>query len=115
MLYIRGTDIQLTRGDTARFDVDIINQVDGTPYQLQAGDVLTLTMRVRPDSAEKSMQRTAEAGTASFYIRPEDTARLGAGQYVYDIQLTTAGGDIYTVIGPPQDRCNFTILPEVTY
>ena len=115
MLYINGTDIRLTRGDTARFEVDIINQVDGKPYTLQEGDVLTLTVRLTPSTAEISAQRVAEPGTTSIYIRPEDTANLGVGQYVYDIQLTTAAGDIYTVIGPPQGGCNFVLLPEVTY
>lgn len=115
MLYINGTSIRLTRGDTARFDVDIINQVDGTPYELQEGDVLTLTVRLTPSTPEKAVQREAEPGTTSIYLRPEDTANLGVGQYVYDIQLTTAAGDIYTVIGPQQGSCNFVLLPEVTY
>ena len=49
-------------------------------------------------------------GGAAIHIRPEDTKELSFGKYLYDIQLTTADGDIYTVIPPT----TFEILKEVT-
>lgn len=41
---------------------------------------------------------------------PADTKSLTTGNYVYDIQLTTFGGNIYTIV----PISNFEIGEEVT-
>lgn len=111
MLYIEGTDIKLTRGDTAYLHVPIENRLpDGNtvPYELAEGDTLTMTMRLNYDS-EVCFQKVVR-GTNTFHIVPEDTRRCRFAKYKYDVQLTTASGDVYTVIEP---SC-FQVLPEVT-
>ena len=111
MLYIDGTDIKLTRGDTAYLQVPLVNKLpDGTSqeYTMEAGDTLTMTMRAKYDS-EICFQKIAK-GTNTFHIVPEDTASCNFSKYKYDVQLTMANGDVYTVIEP---AC-FQILPEVT-
>ena len=49
-------------------------------------------------------------GSKVFHIIPEDTKDASFGKYVYDVQLTTEHGDIYTIIEPHA----FVIMPEVT-
>ena len=49
-------------------------------------------------------------GSNQFHIEPEDTKFLSFGKYLYDVELTTASGDVYTVIVPT----TFEVLKEVT-
>lgn len=111
MLYVNtdGT-IQLTRGDTARLSVDINNDVVGDKYEIQSEDLLFLTVRKRVSDSQYSFQKKV-VGSNTFHILPSDTEELSFGKYVYDVQLTTKEGDVYTVIGPS----TFEILKEVTY
>lgn len=86
--------ILLTKGDNASFKVNII-EANGQIRQLFDDDTITLTVRKTADS-DIAFTKTAEKGVIN--IVPEDTKSLAAGTYVYDIQLTTFGGNIYTII-----------------
>lgn len=110
MLYIleNGT-IRLTRGDTARLLVSIKNDIDGNPYEIAPEDKLTLSMKKSIRDEEPLLQKTVTGSTA-FHIEPDDTKHLTFGKYKYDVQLTTAGGDVYTIIEPS----DFEIMQEVT-
>ena len=101
-------EIELTRGDTARFKVTVVNDV-GDEYIPGSGD--TLTMTVRRTAADNIVLQKIISAADSFHIRPEDTSGLALGDYVYDVQLTTAGGDVYTVVPPSP----FALGQEVTY
>lgn len=102
--------IQLTRGDTARLTVGITNDTDGNEYALESGDELTLTVKKNATDKEPLFQKVL-TGTNTFHIEPKDTAQAEFGKYKYDVQLTTASGDVYTVIEPT----TFSILQEVTW
>lgn len=91
--------IELTRGDTARLSVSITNDVTGEDYTPRTGDVLTLTIRKNVEDAEVKLQKTI-APDAPFHILPDDTSDWAFGKYLYDVQLTTVDGDVYTVIEP---------------
>lgn len=86
--------ILLTKGDNASFKVNII-EANGQIRQLFDDDTITLTVRKTADS-DIAFTKTAENGVIN--IVPADTKSLTAGTYVYDIQLTTFGGNIYTII-----------------
>lgn len=101
--------IELTRGDTAVLDVGIVNETTGEPYGIQPADEVTISLKRHTSDPEPCLQKTV-TGSGTLHIKPEDTSRLYFGEYVYDIQLTTALGDVYTVCGPAV----FEILPEVT-
>lgn len=111
MLYVNdnGT-IRLTRGDTARLEITIVNSIDGDEYQLSAEDSLTLTIKKSVKDAEPLVKKELQ-GENVFHIKPEDTAELSFRKYFYDVQLTRANGDVYTVIVPT----TFEIMKEVTY
>lgn len=110
MLYIESNNvIRLTRGDTARITVPIENDLDNSSYVMDEQDTLTFTIKRRVKDEEHLVQKNA-IGSNNFHIKPEDTDSLPFGKYVYDVQLTTSGGDVYTVIEPT----TFEILSEVT-
>ena len=106
MLKIKGTEITLTRGDTARISLAVTR--DGRPYDFSA-DTVVLTVKRSPGTPDILVQRQAVDGV--IYIAPSDTDALEPGTYVYDVQLTTAGGDVCTVVPPSR----FILGPEVTW
>ena len=110
MLYIESNNvIRLTRGDTAKLTVPIENDLDNSSYVMDEQDTLTFTIKKSVKDNENLVQKIV-TGSNNFHIKPEDTDSLPFGKYVYDVQLTTAGGDVYTVIEPT----SFEILSEVT-
>lgn len=111
MLYI-GNDnsIKLTRGDTAYISVPITNDLTGNAYNLAETDKLTLTVKKRATDTEALFKKTA-IGSNDFHILPSDTSDLAFGKYLYDVQLETPNGDVYTVIVPS----DFEVLKEVTW
>lgn len=100
--------IKLTRGDTAYLEVPIINDTTGESYQMQPGDVLTFGVKktIKEDSC--CLLKTI-SGTNVFKILPEDTADFSFTSYKYDVQLTTADGDVFTII----NNATFSVMPEV--
>lgn len=110
MLYIKedGT-IRLTRGDTARLTVPITNSTNNSEYEMQTDDTLYFSVKKSAKESEYLFQKIAD-GSNSIHIEPEDTAGLSFGKYKYDVQLTTAAGDVYTVIEPSV----FEVMEEIT-
>lgn len=98
--------IFLTKGDNAELTIDVIDS-DGNARGIYDDDVVVMTVRKHVNS-DVAITKTAVKNTISFI--PDDTKSLEAGQYRYDIQLTTFGGNIYTII---PDAC-FEIGVEVT-
>lgn len=109
MLYIDDKTIKLTRGDTARLTVPIINLANNGEYTMESGDILYFTVKKTAKDSDFLFQKSV-TGSNSIHIRPEDTAALSFGKYKYDVQLTTATGDVYTVIEPS----TFEVMEEIT-
>lgn len=110
MLHIldNGT-IRLTRGDTARLTVPITNKANGEEYRMQSGDILYFTIKKSAKDAEPLVQKST-TGSNVIRIEPSDTKSLSFNKYKYDVQLTMASGDIYTVIEPSI----FEVMEEIT-
>ena len=108
MFSISGTTISITRADTGIFTLDIANS-QGQPYDYSNDEVL---FTVKKNVYEKTalIQKEVQYGE-NITILPSDTEKLSYGAYVYDVQITTAGGVVDTVRPPSQ----FVILPEVTF
>lgn len=108
MLYIKsGNWICLTRGDTARITVDIIDSFE-EQHEIKDDDILILSVKETTRSDNYCLQKKI-IGSNMFYIKPEDTEHMNFQKYKYDVQLVT-NNDVYTVIEPS----TFEILPEVT-
>ena len=110
MLKISPTgEIELTRGDTAWLSVDIQNEGTGETYLIKSDDTLTLSLKKAVYDDCPALQKTI-TGSNTFNILPNDTSNLDFFKYKYDVQLTTASGEVFTVIPPS----TFHILQEVT-
>ena len=109
MFEVKGNDLYLTRGDTARLSVNIMNVCDDGEYTPAADDVFRFTVKKNVYTDEMIFQKISK-GNAVFKILPSDTKELDFATYVYDIELTTADGDVYTVV--PYSM--LYILKEVT-
>lgn len=112
MLYVEGNVIKLTRGDTAYIEVPIKVKLDDgteTTYEIADDDVLTFSVKKTVKDSELCIQKVC-TGSNIFHILPTDTEGYEFGKYLYDVQLKTAAGDVYTVVEPTL----FQILQEVT-
>lgn len=111
MLNISDTGvIKLTRGDTAKISVGILSDNSDSEYAIKDTDKLTFTVKKKTKDKDYLLQKTA-IGSTLIHIKPEDTNSMAFGKYVYDIQLDTSEGDVYTIIGPT----TFELLTEVTW
>lgn len=112
MLYVdeETNVIKLTRGDTARFSLTVNNAATGSEYEVQPDDTIRFTVKKTEKDSEYLFQKVINGGL-NIHIQPTDTNSLAFGKYVYDVELTTASGDVYTVIPPTL----FQVLKEVTY
>lgn len=101
--------IHLTRGDTARLNIEIVNEATDDLYEVLSGDTLKLTVKRAITDSVPKIQKII-TGSSMFHITPEDTKDLSFGKYVYDVELTFENGDVYTVIPPT----TFELLKEVS-
>ena len=79
------------------------------------GDRVYFTVKESAEKEDKLIQKIATEfsdGVAYIPIFPRDTKPLKfKRKYVYDVQLTTASGDVFTIIQPSK----FVVTEEVTY
>lgn len=109
MLKISGTTITLTRGDSAKIAMDL-EYKDGSPYIPEDGDAIRFALKkTYSDILPPLLLINIPTDMLILYIPAADSKQLAYGQYVYDIQLTTAGGDVDTFI----DKSTFIITEEV--
>lgn len=97
MVIIKGTTtIIMTRGDTLDVGLEI-TQPDGSAYQPTTGDVMRFAMaRTYGDTPIVNKQMSCTDPAIS--LTPNETANLDYGEYVYDVELTTADGKVDTII-----------------
>lgn len=95
MLFIneKTNKIYITKGDDAQIVVELFDK-DNKKREIFSDDTITLTVKKR--GSEAVIVKTAEGGCINF--TPADTKSLAIGQYYYDLQLTTFGGKVYTLI-----------------
>ena len=109
MFKIINNTINITRGDTGAFTLDI-KAPDGSAYNY-SNDTVLFTVKESVYSPEPLIQKEVHYGEI-VTILPEDTASLPYGDfYVYDVQVTTVHGIVDTVITPSK----FAIRTEVTF
>lgn len=88
--------IKLTKGDTASMYIEVYD-LDNKPYVIKSTDIVTLTVRKNASSATAALSKTMSADHY-IVINAADTSSLTTGLYIYDVQLTTAEGYVYTII-----------------
>lgn len=98
--------IALVRGDTLRAQVEIL--VNDEAYTPVSGDKIRFSMKRNYSSSRILIHKKIPNDTLILYLEPKDTKKLAFGNYVYDIEITFANGDVDTFI-----RGEFRIEPEV--
>ena len=108
MLVITNDEVILTRGDSADIIVKITD-ANGDIYTPAEGDVIKFTLKKNCNTSDIIIQKTLVNSVIS--LQPADTKDLPYGTYYFDVQLTTAADDVYTVVSPHR----FIIDKEVTF
>lgn len=108
MFKINGNNISITRGDTGIFTLALTN-ASGQAYDY-SDDTVLFTVKANTFTNDILIQKQVVYGE-NVTIAPSDTSQLAYGEYVFDIQVTTAGGIVDTVIPPSK----FIVREEVTF
>ena len=108
MQSINGKKITLTKGDTLKATVSIVDST-GQAYTPQTGDVIRFAMKRDYTDESVLVTKTIPNDTLLLTLASADTHSLEAGDYVYDIQITYANGDVDTFI----DRGTMVLTEEV--
>lgn len=111
MLRVRNNEIYLTRGDSASFTLDIVDDtsVKSAKYEITDEDQILFTVKRSTSDTAVILQKAVVDKTIT--IKPAETADLPCGTYYYDVQLSRPDGFVATVITPTP----FTICEEVTF
>lgn len=123
MLYIDGDVISITKGDDAVLEITI-NRSDGTAYEMEPTDTLTLTVREKPcEACPVLLTSTSAPGSNRIILTGDGTGAICPGRYSYDVQLNRAEGSRFTVLpddiepelrGRAVNWGNFIVMGEVT-
>ena len=97
MVKVEGTNIYMTRGDTATINLSIKDK-DKNEYELGEGDVVVFSAKREVEDKNYVIQKTFV--DKEIVIESEDTKLLPFGEYVYDVQLTFVDGKVATVVTP---------------
>lgn len=87
--------IKLTKGDTATMLISA-HDLEGNVYEFKPTDVIKMTIKDQYSSTIR-LTKTADA-EHYIIINPSDTSSLDVKNYVYDVQVTTGDGNVYTII-----------------
>ena len=98
MQKVVGTTITLTRGDTFKATVKMLRKKTREEYRPEAEDVISFAMNRTYGSGEPLIEKTIDNETLLLQLDPSDTSSLPIGDYVYDIEITFANGDVDTFI-----------------
>lgn len=91
--------ITLTRGDTLKALISITDH-NGQPYIPKQGDKIRFAMKRDISDPEPLILKEVPIDTMTLVIEPKDTKDLDFGSYKYDMELTTAAGEVDTFILP---------------
>lgn len=94
----RNNKITLTKGDSFYSVINVVTSIGRQPYEPEEGDEIRFAMKKNYDDAECLIEKDIDTEDLILHLAPADTKTLDVGEYVYDIQLTTAGGDVDTFI-----------------
>ena len=94
---LKGTTIIMTRGDTLKVTINLLKD-DGTPYVPQTGDIIRFAAKENYSDDSTVINKVIPNDTMLLQLDPSDTKRLAFGDYVYDVQITFANGDVDTFI-----------------
>lgn len=84
------------KGDSFVSELSITDSM-GNAYIPDDGDNIVFTLKETSDGAP-IVTKTIQNDTLKLVLNPNDTSELDVGNYIYNIKLTKATGEVYTVI-----------------
>ena len=97
MVRINGKTITMTRGDSLHAVVNMVN-MDGTPFVPAEGDIVLFVANTTYGGTSTLIEVEVPHDTLTLNLEPEDTADLEIGNYVWEMKLIKADGDVDTFI-----------------
>lgn len=91
-------NIELTKGDSK--SITVIIKSNGVKVPLVSGDIVYFSARQKPSQTTYDIQKTITSftnGEAIITLLSVDT-NIDTGTYLYDIQLSKANGEVFTII-----------------
>jgi hypothetical protein len=80
-------------------DISINLTINSEVYTPHETEIIRSQCRKTKDKSQVIWDKVIDNNELVLHIRPEDTEFLDPNeQYVYDIQLETATGDVYTIV-----------------
>lgn len=110
-ILVEGNRLRMVRGDSGRITVTCTGE-DGAPRPFEAGETVVFTVKRAYTDMEALVEKEMalqETGEAVVDLLPEDTAALPVRDYVYDVRLRTAAGEVHTII----PRATFALREEI--
>ena len=98
--------IEFTRGDTFKRTLKLYN--GNEEYTPAEGDVIRFAAKKSYAEKHVDIEKTVPIDTMIFELEPEDTKALKYGSYVFEFELTTAEGEVYTFM-----KGRMLLTPEV--
>lgn len=105
---VKKNAIMLTRGDTFKGRVSITTP-DGSEYVPESGDRIRFAMKRDYNDLDVLIEKDIPIDTMMLVLESSDTKPFAFGDYVYDIQITKANGDVDTFI----TKSRITLTEEV--
>ena len=97
MLSLIGTTIKLTRGDTAKIQLELY-QSNGSRYHPNVRDVIRFAAKKKYTDETVLIHKVIPNDSLVLQLDPVDTKDLQFGEYVYDVEITFENGDVDTFI-----------------
>ena len=112
MYKIIGSNVYITRGDSAYITVNIADN-DGNKFALDTGHIVRGQVRREPNNGDLVVDADIDYSNPDkiiWHIKPENTKGIEVKEYYYDLEVDTAEGDVYTFVSG-----KFVVTDEVTY
>lgn len=104
MTCVNGTTISMTRGDTFKAIIRILDEHENE-YTPDSTDRIIFTAKKSYDDSNVVLEKEIPVDSMLLHIRPEDTKPLNQpARFVYDIQLLKEDGSVYTFIAKAELR-----------
>ncbi len=113
ILEIIGNKINLTKGDSANFNLSIYYPDMKNQYELMPGDKVIFSVSKSNSCNNKKILIKKFFENNEISLKPIDTAYLNCGNYEYDVQLVFKDGDVNTIIAPNLFQLSDEITPSI--
>lgn len=97
MLKVEDNKIYLTRGDTARFKIELTDE-NGELYVPKENDKIYFRVKQNVEKVGIILEKEIDITTLNLEINEEDTANLKEGSYYYEVEVVSEDNYHFTAI-----------------